>query len=1225
MHFTLAHGVEATHDVDVSADHGDVTLTRQHIAAHDIQRASGIDQHIPSYAADRAAGIEPSLGIHPVRRLARSITDTAQCAKTGFLDFFVLVLVGRILFRDDVDVTVCGHDQVPLCGHVGTDHVQIPPSHHHGAIAGEGGGHRLGPGRFLDAVRRLAGEEPFRLVIDLVIRIPAGIPRQHIDVAPRTHRQLLVGRHLGRNGIDVLRSHQRQISGSGNAGSHVFRRSHLRPVLLAEVERLAIARPRSGQVDIVAGANARVTAGDDGGGLRVDVAARLRIQRSGVDTGNPVDDGVADSATHVRLGAGREVDVAARGQRDAVTLEQPSQVVDVVARIQVDGLALDRAHGVAHVLRIDHQRVARANGAAVVHVARRADLRVATGDQRAITAQVARLDGQVDLRGQHLLLRAVGQRDGLLHHPDDVAGQVAHLLFGERGAHGQAELVGEVGACRQQRLVLGFVVGVVADKALAGGQHHLLGHQLLLVEAVAQALEDVARVLVQFLEQEIAGYHGARTDELAVGGDQIRRVGRRDDLVQLAGRDGRRQHHDGNGLVAGQRDARQRRRRQRLDHGAGPRRRDGRRDRDAALGIAQAGLDAFGQDGGVVVGTVVLAGVVLLVGVGHGADTVDRAQPLGADVAQRAALRFQGAASEDSALVVDDVARQAGIAAYDDLAWIALGDAGLARDLGHLIEGEVLDHAAAAEVGVEGLDLLVQRVVQLQVVIVLGLLLGQVVGAAPTATVGRRRPPDAAGAFHFEYGPDLGVRLVEELSGVGIAIAGVAATAVIGFGNVRQADRRADSRAALLVFLDVAVVERRPVLAFRITRRRHQQAPLIVLPHPARVAPADGLDGVAEPHAFAIDDVGGAVQAIEPLGFAADLDGFAGEVQVAVLDAGRGDVGVALDFDGGGLVGQQRGLAGGLAGGVQRAAQPQVARGVDQRVLAIGQRAHAQVHVAARGDDGIGFVLQQRRLDADAIAVDAAGVEKIAGVDECVAAVDQAGVAQQAADDQFVVAHRDQFAAGAVGQRIGGDLQVLARVDLAVVVEVAGDQLQRGAGGQGAAGVGDAAEGELRIGVGRDVAARIVERTGGQGQVLASADAASLVVDGSGVQHDLLAHQAQGARGRAAGAGDAVGESVAVLQAAGRQRQRVVGLDQAGAVVQRALRLEREAAGRDDAASVGQALCAQRGLPLRGDGAAGIVDRADGLQVQFATAGDLAAAVGETCRVDADSAAIQAA
>ncbi len=54
------------------------------------------------------------------------------------------------------------------------------------------------------------------------------------------------------------------------------------------------------------------------------------------------------------------------------------------------------------------------------------------------------------------------------------------------------------------------------------------------------------RSTFQFLQQEVAGHHGARADELAVGGDQVKRVGRRDDLVQLAGRKGRRRHHDGN-------------------------------------------------------------------------------------------------------------------------------------------------------------------------------------------------------------------------------------------------------------------------------------------------------------------------------------------------------------------------------------------------------------------------------------------------------------------------------------------------------------------------------------------------------------------------------------------------------------------------------------------------------------------------------------------------------
>ncbi|MNL22323.1 hypothetical protein D3C87_1436670 [compost metagenome] len=211
----------------------------------------------------------------------------------------------------------------------------------------------------------------------------------------------------------------------------------------------------------------------------------MRVQRARVDAGHAVDDGVADSAADVGLRGREQIDVAAGRQRDRVTLEQPGQVVDVIAGGQVDGFALHGADRIAHVFRFHDQRVARADGAAVGHVAGRRYVGIASGYQGAIAAQVARLDGQIDLRRQDLLLCAIGQGDGLLDQPHDVAGQVAHLLFGQRGAYGQAVLACKVRARGQQRLVLRFVVGVVAHEALAGSQHDLFGHQLLFIEAVA--------------------------------------------------------------------------------------------------------------------------------------------------------------------------------------------------------------------------------------------------------------------------------------------------------------------------------------------------------------------------------------------------------------------------------------------------------------------------------------------------------------------------------------------------------------------------------------------------------------------------------------------------------------------------------------------------------------------------------------------------------------------
>uniref|UniRef100_UPI0039EFBB6E hypothetical protein n=1 Tax=Bordetella sputigena TaxID=1416810 RepID=UPI0039EFBB6E len=66
-----------------------------------------------------------------------------------------------------------------------------------------------------------------------------------------------------------------------------------------------------------------------------------------------------------------------------------------------------------------------------------------------------------------------------------------HLLVAQRRADLQAILLGEGGAGGQQGLVLGFVVGVVADEALARGGDDLVGDQFLFVEAVTQALERV--------------------------------------------------------------------------------------------------------------------------------------------------------------------------------------------------------------------------------------------------------------------------------------------------------------------------------------------------------------------------------------------------------------------------------------------------------------------------------------------------------------------------------------------------------------------------------------------------------------------------------------------------------------------------------------------------------------------------------------------------------------
>ncbi|CUI58256.1 Uncharacterised protein [Achromobacter xylosoxidans] len=90
------------------------------------------------------------------------------------------------------------------------------------------------------------------------------------------------------------------------------------------------------------------------------------------------------------------------------------------------------------------------------------------------------------------------------------------------------------------------------------------------------------------------------------------------------------------------------------------------------------------------------------------------------------------------------------------------------------------------------------------------------------------------------------------------------------------------------------------------------------------------------------------------------------------------------------------------------------------------------------------------------------------------------------------------------------------------------------------------------------------------------------------------------------------------------QDQRVVALDQAGAVVEHALRLKREDIGRDQAASVRHLPRVQRGLAFGGHAAAGVIHRAAGVQREFA-AQDLAAGVVDAGGADVGDPPIQAA
>ncbi|CAB3949596.1 hypothetical protein LMG5997_06712 [Achromobacter insolitus] len=245
---------------------------------------------------------------------------------------------------------------------------------------------------------------------------------------------------------------------------------------------------------------------------------------------------------------GRQRDIAPRLQGDGVALDQRYQVGQVLARGEVDGSALDQAAALVNDIARGHDGgCARADGAAVGDITFGRQLDVASGHEGAVALEVAFAHQQVDLRHQHGLGRAVRQRDGLFDQPDQIGGELALLRLGQRDAELDAVAAGELGASGKQGLVLAVVVAVRVEEALAGGGQDLVGHELLLVEAVAQALGLARRRqehgacghlrvpiaplrtrlrarLDQQVEQVVAGDDRTLPHEMRIGRDEVRGV-----------------------------------------------------------------------------------------------------------------------------------------------------------------------------------------------------------------------------------------------------------------------------------------------------------------------------------------------------------------------------------------------------------------------------------------------------------------------------------------------------------------------------------------------------------------------------------------------------------------------------------------------------------------------------------------------------------------------------
>ncbi|CAM4523757.1 hypothetical protein ACAE110713_29715 [Achromobacter aegrifaciens] len=489
--FVLTGFTHAGNDRHIAAADRDIAVLRQYVAGEDPHVAPGVHGQIAAHAADSAAGVASAFALHPVGSLLLAIADAeaAATAKARLGHLLVLVVLVRLGRCGNVDVPIRHQRDVVVADDIRPHHIQIPPRHQHRRVAGKGRPLGLFPVAGGDGVRGLGRQEALGLVADLVVGRAGFYASDQIDVASRAHRQLLAGGDFGRTRVDVLPRDQREVAARRDGRADFGAGAQVVAVILVQDQRFAVALRKRFQRDIAPGLQTCVVLDRDLRRGQRDIAASLHVEVAGVDAGHAADVRAPGAAEVLGGRGGCQGDVSSCLQGDVVALDQRHQVGQVLARGEVDGGALDQAAALVDDVAGGHDGgFARADGAAVDDVAFGFQLDVAAGHEGAVALQVAFAHQQVDLRDQHGLGGAVGQRDGLFDQPDQVGGQLALLRLGQRDTELDAVVAGELRASGEQGLVLAVVVAVLVEEALAGGGQDLVGHELLFIETVAQAL-----------------------------------------------------------------------------------------------------------------------------------------------------------------------------------------------------------------------------------------------------------------------------------------------------------------------------------------------------------------------------------------------------------------------------------------------------------------------------------------------------------------------------------------------------------------------------------------------------------------------------------------------------------------------------------------------------------------------------------------------------------------
>ncbi|HHW4683057.1 MAG TPA: hypothetical protein ACQGQI_07825 [Xylella sp.] len=184
-----------------------------------------------------------------------------------------------------------------------------------------------------------------------------------------------------------------------------------------------------------------------------------------IESDDAVDAGPAEVAQaggpSVADGGGLDIDITARFDvKVAIRLHDAANVVDVLAGGQGHNIATDLALEVVQIFGSQLNGAASGDDSVVIQVAFEGDVGDIGGDKGAAAIQVAALNAHIDLRHEGGDGGAIRQGDGLLHQPDNVAGELGHLSGAQGNAGTQTPGMGKGSASLQQGAVLGFVVSV---------------------------------------------------------------------------------------------------------------------------------------------------------------------------------------------------------------------------------------------------------------------------------------------------------------------------------------------------------------------------------------------------------------------------------------------------------------------------------------------------------------------------------------------------------------------------------------------------------------------------------------------------------------------------------------------------------------------------------------------------------------------------------------------